>query len=258
MILAIVNQKGGVAKSTSTIALGLHIARMGNKVLIIDADPQADTTFGFNIGEDAIKQSLADVLGRNGKPVEDVIMPEVFPGVDLIPSHIELSRSELQLASEIAGENMLSRALAPIKDRYDYVLIDCPPSLGMLTVNALVACEGVLVPTAAAPFAFKGMEMLFDTVQLVKEHLNSNCRVIGIFLTNFDQRRRIEQDFLAHLKATYAEMFETTIPTDVRLAEIGYYGDPTIALGDSRGAIAYGELAKEVVSRCHVHENEAN
>jgi chromosome partitioning protein len=238
MILAIVNQKGGVAKTTSAIALALHIARMGHNLLVIDADPQADTTFGFNIGEDAIKTSLADVLSRSRTPVESVVMPDVFPGVDLIPSHIELSRSELQLASEIAGENMLSRALAPIKDRYDYVLIDCPPSLGMLTVNALVACEGVLVPTAAAPFAFKGMEMLFDTVQLVKEHLNPNCR--------------------AHLKATYAEMFETTIPTDVRLAEIGYYGDPTIALGDSRGAIAYGELAKEVVSRCHVHENEAN
>ena len=154
---------------------------------------------------------------------------------------------------------MLSRTLAPIKDRYDYVLIDCPPSLGMLTVNALVACEGVLVPTGGGPFAFKGMEMLFGTVQLVKEHLNPNCRVIGIFLTKLrstsTHRARL---LLAHLKATYAEMFETTIPTDVRLAEIGYYGDPTIALGDSRGAIAYGELAKEVVSRCHVHENEAN
>ena len=156
MILAIVNQKGGVAKTTSAIALALHIARMGHNLLVIDADPQADTTFGFNIGEDAIKTSLADVLSRSRTPVESVVMPDVFPGVDLIPSHIELSRSELQLASEIAGENMLSRALAPIKDRYDYVLIDCPPSLGMLTVNALVACEGVLVPTAAAPFAFKG------------------------------------------------------------------------------------------------------
>ena len=184
MILAIVNQKGGVAKTTSAIALALHIARMGHKLLVIDADPQADTTFGFNIGEDAIKTSLADVLSRSRTPVKSVVMPDVFTGVDLIPSHIELSRSELQLASEIAGENMLSRALAPIKDRYDYVLIDCPPSLGMLTVNALVACEGVLVPTAAAPFAFKGMEMLFDTVQLVKEHLNPNCRVIGRVRSN--------------------------------------------------------------------------
>jgi len=258
MILAIVNQKGGVAKTTSAIALALHIARMGHKLLVIDADPQADTTFGFNIGEDAIKTSLADVLSRSRTPVESVVMPDVFTGVDLIPSHIELSRSELQLASEIAGENMLSKALEPVKSRYDYILIDCPPSLGMLTVNALTACEGVLVPTAAAPFAFKGMEMLFDTVELVRDNLNPACRVVGIFLTNFDQRRRIETDFLAHLKATYAEMFETIIPTDVRLAELGYYGDPSIVFGDSRGAIAYGELAKEVVSRCPAQDRKAS
>lgn len=249
-ILTVINQKGGVGKSTTAINLGCALAERGKKVLVIDLDPQGNTTSGLGIEKKNLNQCVYDVLLKD-ITIDDISVKDAYKNVDVAPATINLAGAEVELVNEIARENRLKSAIDKVKDKYDYVFIDCPPSLGLLTVNALVAADKLLIPIQTEFYALEGVTKLLDSMKLVKSHLNPNLDIFGVLLTMYDGRTTLAKQVADEVRKYFKDLvFETMIPRTVKISEAPSFGQPiTQYEPDSKGAIAYKNLAKEVVNR---------
>ena len=249
-ILAIVNQKGGVGKTTTAINLGAALAERDQQVLLIDLDPQANTTSGLGLDPRSPRATVYDLLAGS-TPIDEVAMPTAVAGLFLIPSLLALAGAEIELASMPDREHRLRLALDQLKGGYGQVLIDCPPSLGLLTLNALAAADEMLIPLQAEYFALEGLGHLVYTQQLVRMGLNPRLQLGGILVTQFDSRTTLAWDVLQEVRRAYPErVFQTLIPRNVRVSEAPSHGQPVIRYDpSSRGAMAYRRLAEEVLSR---------
>jgi chromosome partitioning protein len=245
-IVAIANQKGGVGKSTTAVNLGAGLAFQGERVLIVDLDPQGNTTSGLGVDRSAIEYSTYDLLVED-IAIEDVIEPTSVRDLHVVPATIELAGAEIELVSMFSRETRLTAALKPVVDEYDFVLVDCPPSLGLLTVNGLAAADEALIPIQCEYYALEGVSQLMKNVQLVQRNLNPQLVVEGVVLTMYDGRTTLASDVVAQVREHFGETtYRTVIPRTVRLSEAPSYGEPIEAYDPmSRGAIAYRELARE-------------
>jgi chromosome partitioning protein len=250
-ILAMCNQKGGVGKTTSTINLGAALAEWGRKVLLVDFDPQGALSVGLGVSPNDLDRTIYNLLMEPDVSIDDVLLKTNTPGMDLLPSNIDLSAAEVQLVSEVAREHILGRVLAPVLPEYDIVLIDCQPSLGLLTVNALTAAQGVIIPLECEYFALRGVALLMQTIDKVRERLNPKLEVEGILATMYDSRTLHGREVLARVIDAFSDrVFHTVINRTVRFPETTVVGEPiTTYASSSSGARAYRELAKEVLAR---------
>lgn len=250
-VIAVANQKGGVGKTTSTINLGAALAEYGRKVLIVDFDPQGALSVGLGQLAHELEATVYNLLMGSGVEIDDVIRESVVKGMDLLPSNIDLSAAEVQLVTEVGREQALGRAIKPVLDRYDIVLIDCQPSLGLLTINALACADAVLIPLACEFFSLRGVALLMDTIEKVQDRLNPDLRILGILATMFDPRtlhtREVRQRVI---EAFDGLVFEAVINRTVRFPESTVAGEPiTTWAPTSNGAEAYRLLAREVIAR---------
>jgi chromosome partitioning protein len=245
-IVAIANQKGGVGKSTTAINLGAGLAYQGERILLVDLDPQGNTTSGLGIDRSAIEYSTYDLLVED-VPVDDVIEPSSVRDLFVVPATIELAGAEIELVSMFSREARLGTALEPIVEDYDFMLVDCPPSLGLLTVNGLAAADEVLIPIQCEYYALEGVSQLMKNIQLVQRSLNPQLDIEGVLLTMYDGRTTLAADVVAQVREHFGDTtYRTVIPRTVRLSEAPSYGEPIEAYDPmSRGAIAYRELARE-------------
>jgi chromosome partitioning protein len=243
-----VNQKGGVGKSTTAVNLGAALAVRGQRVLVVDSDPQGNTTTGFGIDKSRITRDIYDVLMQQAT-IADVRVPSEIEGLDVVPATINLAGAEIELVSGLSRETRMRSALAPIADTYDYTLIDCPPSLGLLTINALTAAREIIIPVQAEYYALEGLSQLTSVVRRVREALNPTLYVSGVLVTMFDGRTRLAMEVLDELEKYFPQqMFKTQIPRNIRLSEAPSFGKPVILFDiKSRGAQAYISLAKEML-----------
>lgn len=249
-IIAIANQKGGVAKTTTAVNLSACIATLGKKVLLIDIDPQGNASSGLGINKLDSLRCIYDVVVNN-VPISKVIVPTEIENLFVVPATIQLAGAEVELVSAISREVKLKKALDLIKDQYDYVFIDCPPSLGLLTLNALTAADSILIPIQCEYYALEGLSQLMNTVRLVQKHLNPHLNIEGAVLTMFDARTNLSIQVVDEVKNYFKEkVFTSIIPRNVRLSEAPSYGQPIILYDPkSKGAEMYMELAKEVINR---------
>lgn len=247
-VIAIANQKGGVGKTTSAINLSACLAYLGKKTLLIDIDPQGNTTSGVGIEKGDVERCIYNVLIEDCK-VEDTILPTAVEGLYIVPSTIQLAGAEIELVPTISREVRLKRAIETVKDDYDYIIIDCPPSLGLLTLNSLTAADSVLIPVQCEYYALEGLSQLLNTVRLVQKHLNHHLAIEGVLLTMLDARTNLGLQVIDEVKKYFREkVFRTIIPRNVRLGEAPSHGQPIITYDPkSRGAEVYIELAKEVI-----------
>ncbi|MBM7645524.1 chromosome partitioning protein [Scopulibacillus daqui] len=247
-ILAIANQKGGVGKTTTSVNLSACLAYLGKRALLVDMDPQGNATSGVGIDKGDIDECIYDVLIEDVNP-EDVIRPTLIENLEIIPSTIQLAGAEIELVPTISREVRLSRALEKISDQYDYIIIDCPPSLGLLTINALTASDAVMIPVQCEYYALEGLSQLLNNVRLVQKHLNSHLQIEGVLLTMLDARTNLGLQVIEEVKKYFQDrVYQTIIPRNVRLGEAPSYGKPIIIYDPkSRGAEVYLELAKEVM-----------
>ncbi|MFV1969470.1 MAG: ParA family protein [Acidimicrobiia bacterium] len=245
-VVAIANQKGGVGKSTTAINLGAGLAFQGERVLIIDLDPQGNTSSGLGVDRSTIDTSTYEVL-VDGVAVSDALEPTSVHGLHVVPATIELAGAEIELVSMFSREQRLKQALKEAVDEYDFILIDCPPSLGLLTINGLAAADEVLIPIQCEYYALEGVSQLTRNIDLVKGSLNPQLVIEGVVLTMFDGRTTLAADVVEQVRSHFADMaYKTVIPRTVRLSEAPSYGEPIEAYDDmSRGAIAYRELSRE-------------
>ncbi len=253
-IVAMCNQKGGVGKTTTTINLGAALAEFGRKVLLVDFDPQGSLSVGLGINPHEIDRSVYNLLMDRDCTIEDIVLKSNVPGLDVLPSNIDLSAAEVQLVTEVAREQVLARVLEPAIPDYDFIIIDCQPSLGLLTVNALTAAHGVIVPMECEFFALRGVAMLVETIQKVQERLNPVLEIDGLVATMFDPRTVHGRDVLARLVEAFDDkVFHTAIARTVKFPETNVAGEPiTTFATTSGGAYSYRQLAKEVLARCPV------
>ncbi len=251
-IIAMCNQKGGVGKTTTTINLGAALAEYGRKVLLVDFDPQGSLSVGLGLNPHEIELTVYNLLMERDVRLEDVIVPSGVPGMDLLPSNIDLSAAEVQLVHEVAREQTLSRVLGPAVEHYDVILIDCQPSLGLLTVNALTAADGVIVPLECEYFALRGVALLKNTIDKVQERLNPKLEIDGVLGTMFDGRTLHGREVLERLVEAWGDkVFHTVIRRTVKFSDSTVAGEPiTTYASASTGADAYRQLAKEVALRC--------
>ena len=249
-ILAIINQKGGVGKSTTAVNLAAALGAMNKEVLLVDLDPQGNATSGYGIDKRELDGCVYDAL-LGETPVEEVILACVGKGVDVLPSTINLAGAEVELVNEMARENRLKSALGSLRGRYDYILIDCPPSLGLLTINALVAADKLLVPIQCEFYALEGVTKLLDSMNRVKKMLNPSLAIFGIVMTMYDSRTNLSNQVVNEVRSFFGKtVFETMIPRTVKLSEAPSYGQPIIEYApDNKGTEAYNELAREVIAR---------
>lgn len=249
MIYSVVNQKGGVGKTTTTVNLGAYLALEGHRVLLIDFDPQANTTSGVGIHEDKITSTIYDVLS-NKCPIVDAIHPTSVENLHLLPACADLAAIEIELASEDNKAFYLKKLLEPLQSVYEYIVIDCPPALGVLTINALVASEKVIIPLQCEYFALEGLTRLLNTLQMVTKGLNPSLKMEGIVLTMFDSRTALSFEVEREAREHFGDkVFETLIPRNVRLSESPSHGLPIIYYApESKGAKAYHKLAKEIIT----------
>lgn len=246
--IVFVNQKGGVGKTTSVINLGAYLARAGKRVLLVDFDPQANLTSGVG-GAKKAKGAYEVISGQT--TMRDIIKPTKVPGLFLAPSSIDLSGATVELVDKEGRDHYLKNALALVKDEYDFVLIDCPPSLGVLTLNGLSAADEVLIPLQCEYFALEGLSLILQTIQLVQKGMNTRLKIAGILFTMYDSRTRLAQDVVAQVSGYFGEkVFTTIIPRNVRLSEAPSHGVP-VCLYDPAciGAKSYEKLAAEVLAR---------
>jgi chromosome partitioning protein len=249
-IVACANQKGGVGKTTTVVSLASYLGLQGQRVLIVDLDPQGNATSGIGLDRQAIEQSVYDCLVGT-TDANDLIEPTLVDGVSIIPSSRDLAGVEVELVPLSGRERRLATALGPLADQFDYVLLDCPPSLGLLTINALTAADSVLVPIQCEYYALEGLGQLMATIELVRQHLNMRLHVKGVVLTMFDARTTLSADVSAEVRRHLGDrVFDSVIPRSVRLAEAPSYGRPiSVYSPSSRGAHAYSQLAAEILLR---------
>jgi chromosome partitioning protein len=250
-IVALCNQKGGVGKTTSTINLGASLAEFGRRVLLVDFDPQGALSVGLGVQPHQLDRTAYNLLMERDVSVDDILLKTAVPGMDLLPSNIDLSAAEVQLVGEVAREQTLSRVIAPITDEYDFVLIDCQPSLGLLTVNALTAAHEVIVPLECEFFSLRGVALLIDTIDKVRERLNPRLKLAGILATMYDGRTLHGREVFARVVEAFGDdVFDTVISRTVRFPETTVAGEPiTTWAPTSAGAKAYRNLAREVLAR---------
>src|SRR3954470_24763100 len=251
-IVAMCNQKGGVGKTTSTINLGAALAEYGRRVLLVDFDPQGALSVGLGVNPMDLEQTVYNVLMERDVTVDDVLLKTNIQGMDLVPSNIDLSAAEVQLVGEVAREQTLKRVLEPVLPDYDVVLIDCQPSLGLLTINALTASDGVIIPLECEFFSLRGVALLIQTIDKVKERLNPELELEGILATMYDGRTLHGREVLARVVEAFGDkVFHTVINRTVRFPETTVAGEPITSFApSSAGATAYRDLAREVVARC--------
>lgn len=249
-IIAIINQKGGVGKSTTAVNLSAALGEQGKQVLLVDLDPQGNATSGLGIEKGQLKNCIYDVL-LNDVSIEDAIIPDVYEGLDLVPATINLAGAEVELVSEMARENRLKDAVGSMRGKYDYVFIDCPPSLGLLTVNALVGADKLIIPIQTEFYALEGVTKLLESMKRVKSRLNPSLEIFGILLTMYDGRTTLSRQVAAEVRNYFGDqVFETIIPRTVKLSEAPSYGMPITQYDPSgKGAASYMNLAKEVMNR---------
>jgi len=248
-VVAVANQKGGVGKTTTAINLSACIAYRGKRVMIVDNDPQANTTSGLGINKREIEQTIYDVIIRNAS-IKNILTKTKIENLDLCPSNIELAGAEIELVPMMSRETRLKDAIEQIKIEYDYIIIDCPPSLGLLTINSLTAADTVLVPIQCEYYALEGIGQLMDTIKLVQKHLNPSLAVEGILLTMYDPRTNLSVQVLEEVEKFFKKkVYKTVIPRNVRLSEAPSFGLPIILYDSkSKGAECYMNLADEFMS----------
>jgi chromosome partitioning protein len=248
--IACANQKGGVGKTTTVVNLGAYLALSGERILIVDLDPQGNATSGLGVDRNRLERSMYDAIVE-GADIGDLLLPTPVPGLRLVPAAISLAGAEVELAGQAQRERRLTRVVTTVADDFDYIFIDCPPSLGLLTVNALTAADAVLIPIQCEYYALEGLTQLIATVNLVRDHLNPDLDVKGVVLTMFDPRTNLASQVSAEVRSHLGSaVYETVIPRNVRLSEAPSYGLP-IALysPESKGAEAYRALAAELRRR---------
>ncbi|MBA3338863.1 MAG: ParA family protein [Geodermatophilaceae bacterium] len=249
-VIALCNHKGGVGKTTSTINLGAALAEFGRKVLLVDLDPQGALSVGLGVAPDEMDRTIYHALMEPGVRIADVLVKTNVDGLDLIPSSQSLSAAEFQLVNEVGREQVLKLALKPVRDEYDFILIDCQPSLGLLTMNALTAAQGVIVPVECEYFSLRGLAMVVDTIDKIIDRVNPDLSITGILATMYDPRTLHSKDVFARLVQNFGDtVFQTAITRTVRFPETTVAGVPITAWAPlSQGANAYRNLAKEVVA----------
>lgn len=247
-IIAVANQKGGVGKTTSTVNLGASLAQLGSKVLLVDIDPQGNATSGVGINKADMDQCIYNVLVED-LPAEEVCVPTGIENLDIIPATIQLAGAEIELVSTMSREIKLKRSLNKLKVDYDFILIDCPPSLGLLTINALTSADSVLIPVQCEFYALEGLSQLLNTIRLVQKHLNKDLMIEGVLLTMLDARTNLGLQVIEEVKMYFQDkVYNSIIPRNIRLGEAPSHGKPiTVYDPKSKGAEVYLELAKEVI-----------
>ena len=250
-IIALCNQKGGVGKTTTTISLAGALAAYGRKVLVVDFDPQGAASVGLGINPHELDRTIYNVLMERGASMADVVRHTSVPGLDLVPANIDLSAAEVQLVGEVARESVLSRALRDVEDSYDVILVDCQPSLGLLTVNALTAAHGVLIPLECEFFALRGVALLVETVEKVRDRLNPRLQVDGILATMYDPRTLHSREVLARVHEAFGnQLLQTVIGRTVKFPDASVAAEPITTYAPNHpGALAYFQLARELVAR---------
>jgi len=249
-IIAIANQKGGVAKTTTAVNLSASLGEKGQKVLLVDLDPQGNATSGCGIMKHKLTRCIYDVI-INEENINNVILETELKNMKVAPARIELAGAEIELVSQLYREGKLTTALIDVKDNYDFIIIDCPPSLGLLTLNALCAATDVLIPIQCEYYALEGLSLLVNTLDKVKKSINRDLQIIGVLLTMFDARTNLSIQVVDEVKNYFREkVFQTIIPRNVRLSEAPSHGQPIIIYDTkSRGAEVYRDLAEEVLER---------
>lgn len=258
-IISFINQKGGVGKTTTCINLASYLAVFGKKVLLVDMDPQGNASSGVGVSKEEKQKTIYDVITEDNE-VEDVIQHTMINGLDVIPSDVDLAGAEIEMVQMNHREKILRKILNKIRDRYDYICIDCPPSLGLLTVNSLTASDSVLIPFQCEYFALEGLSQLMYTIKLVRKHLNENLQVEGVVLTMKDNRSNLGNSVTQDVQKYFGEtVYQTIIPRNVRLAEAPSYGEP-ICIYDPKctGAFAYKLLTEEFLERNKDTYNKTN
>ena len=248
-VIAVTNQKGGVGKTTTAVNLSACLAVQGKKVLLLDTDPQGNATSGIGLEKRELKFCIYDAL-INEMPLQRIIRKSQIEGLDVVPATIQLAGAEIELVSTISREVRLRSVLEEVREAYDYIIIDCPPSLGLLTLNALSAADTVLVPIQCEYYALEGLGQLTNTINLVKKHLNSKLVLEGVLLTMYDSRTNLSAQVAEEVRKHFgSKVFKAVVPRNVRLSEAPSYGQPIITYDErSKGAETYRELAKEVIA----------
>lgn len=249
-IIALANQKGGVGKTTSTINLAASLAALEKRVMVVDADPQANASSGLGVDIRNVKSSIYECLVNGNDPKLAVVKTEM-ENLEIIPSHIDLVGAEIEMLNMENRETILKKVLAPLKDLYDYILIDCSPSLGLITVNALTAADSVIIPVQCEYFALEGISKLLNTIKIIKSKLNPALEIEGFLLTMYDSRLRLANQIYEEVKRPFRELvFTTVIQRNVKLSEASSYGKPVLLYdADSRGALNYMQLAQELIEK---------
>ncbi|UTU59419.1 ParA family protein [Enterococcus faecium] len=249
-IISVANQKGGVGKTTTTVNLGACLARLGKKVLLVDMDAQGNATSGVGIRKPDVTRDIYDVL-VNELPIDEATLITEHENLSIVPATLQLAGAEIELTSMMARESRLKGSLAEVSSQYDYILIDCPPSLGHLTINSFTASDSILIPVQCEYYALEGLSQLLNTVRLVQKHFNPELEIEGVLLTMYDARTNLGNEVVEEVRKYFREkVYETIIPRNIRLSEAPSHGKPIIDYDPrSRGAEVYQALAKEVVSR---------
>ncbi|QOY60649.1 ParA family protein [Thermophilibacter immobilis] len=249
-VLAVINQKGGVGKSTTVINLSACLGESKKKVLVVDFDPQGNSTSGYGIDKEELEHDIYDVI-LHGYPLEETICATGVPSVFIVPATIQLATAEIELVTTMARESVLKEVIHKIKDEFDYVIIDCPPSLGLLTINALIAANSLLIPIQCEYYALEGVAKLLESMQMVKKRMNPDLEIFGVVMTMYDSRTTLSKQVVDEVRRYFGKtMFKTMIPRNVKVSEAPSHGMPVTTYARmSKGSLAYMKLAKEVIAR---------